>query len=486
MKYFFIFMIFLAHLIANNAHGAQGQTTTELSKIKAGDPLPANRFIELSKVVNPSLVSIFTTYNAKPRGRRGGPPQGYRDPLYDFFEQFMDQQNPYGGGVGPQKPAQSLGSGFIIREDGLIVTNNHVVDKADSIKVQLDEKTKEEYEAKVVGTDAKTDIALLKITPKKKLIVAKLGTSQDLEVGEWVAAFGNPYGHAHTMTKGIVSAIGREIDELNLFPFIQTDASINPGNSGGPLVNLQGQVIGVNTAIDARAQGIGFAIPIDNVKTILSQLEKDGKVKRGFVGVYMADIDEDSAASIGLKYKEGALITQVLTGSPAAAAGLKPYDLMTEFDGLKIKNTHDLSKAVASTSIGKEVTVKAYRGNKQISLKLKVGEGPDASQSKSVIGKKFNGQKAPGNLGFKVADDSEKYAEEFGLPDLEEARPVVVEVDAGSLAARAGLAPGDIILEVNREEVSNTTDVLKKLKPGKINSLRIIKQNRVGIVFIKP
>lgn len=478
MKYIFIVLIFIAHVMAT----AQTNATNELSKIKAGDPLPANRFVELAKIANPAVVNIFTTYAVK--GRRNALPPGYRDPMYEFFEQFM-QQNPYGG-PGGAKPAQSLGTGFIIREDGMIVTNNHVVDKADTIKVQLDEKTKEEYDAKVVGVDPKTDIALLKIEVKKKLPTLKLGTSQDLQVGEWVAAFGNPYGHGHTMTKGIVSAIGREIDDLNLFPFIQTDASINPGNSGGPLVNLQGHVIGVNTAIDARAQGIGFAIPIDNVKTILEQLEKEGKVRRGFVGVYMADIDEEAAQSIGLKQKEGALITQVLPRSPAEKAGLKPYDLMVEYDGIKIKNTHDLSRAVAGTSIGKEVKVSAYRKTKLMAFTLKVGEGPDAAKDKEPKGKKFNGQKAPGNLGFKIADDSEKYAKEFNLPDLEEAKPVVVEVDSGSLAARAGLNPGDIILEVNQEEVATTTDVLKKLKPGKTNSLRIIKQGRVGIVFIRP
>lgn len=479
MKYFFIIMIFVAHVMAT------AQTNNELSKIKPGDPLPANRFVELAKVANPAVVNIFTTYAVK--GRRGGLPPGYRDPMYEFFEQFM-QQNPYGGPPGGRqgKPAQSLGTGFIIREDGMIVTNNHVIDKADTIKVQLDEKTKEEYEAKVVGVDPKTDIALLKIEVKKKLPTLKLGTSQDLQVGEWVAAFGNPYGHGHTMTKGIVSAIGRELDDLNLFPFIQTDTSINPGNSGGPLVNLQGHVIGVNTAIDARAQGIGFAIPIDNVKTILAQLEKEGKVRRGFVGVYMADIDEDAAQSIGLKQKEGALITQVLPNSPAEKAGLKPYDLMVEFDGLKIKNTHDLARAVAGTSIGKEVSVKAYRKSKSMAFKMKVGEGPDAGKGEAPKGKKYNGQSAPGNMGFKVADDSEKLAEEFGLPELEEARPVVVEVDAGSPAARAGMAPGDVILEVNQDPIVTTTDVLKKLRPGKTNSLRIIKQGREGIIFIRP
>lgn len=254
--------------------------------LKAGDPLPADTFIELNKLVNPAVVNISTSQMPRPNRR---PPRGYPDPFFDLFQQFM--------GPGPfnfqqQQPLQALGTGFIIREDGLILTNNHVVDKADVIKVQLNENDKDTYDAKIIGRDSATDIALLKIESKKKLPTAQLGSSSGLQVGEWVAAFGNPYGHGHTMTKGIISALGREIDELNRFPFLQTDASINPGNSGGPLVNTQGLVIGVNTAIDARAQGIGFAIPINEVKSILPMLEKDGSIKRGFLGVLMQDLDK--------------------------------------------------------------------------------------------------------------------------------------------------------------------------------------------------
>ncbi len=317
--------------------------SAELPRIRSGDPLPANLFVELAKLVNPAVVNIFTTY--LPKGRQFSYEERTGDPFFDMFQQFMGQ-NPYEGEGGP---AQSLGTGFIIREDGLILTNNHVIDRGDSIKVQLTESAKETFDAKVIGKDAKTDIALIKITSKRKLPTVKLGSSADLQVGEWVAAFGNPQGLGHTMTKGIVSAIGREIDELNLYPFIQTDASINPGNSGGPLVNTQGLVIGVNAAMAAHAQGIGFAIPIDNVKAVLPQLENEGTVKRGFIGVAMTDIDEESAKSLGLKQTDGALITQVIPDSPAAKAGLEPYDLIVEFDGKKVSSSRDLMKNVMVT-----------------------------------------------------------------------------------------------------------------------------------------
>ncbi|MEO0336831.1 MAG: trypsin-like peptidase domain-containing protein, partial [Pseudomonadota bacterium] len=303
-----------------------------LAKVSKGDPLPANRFVELAKLVNPAVVNINTTSIPKTQRNR----RRNQDPFFDLFEQFA---NPYYGR--PQRPAQSLGTGFIIRENGLIITNNHVIEKADIIKVQLDENSKESYEAKVIGRDPKTDIALIKIDAKKKLPIVEFGSSQDLEVGEWVAAFGNPYGHGHSMTKGIVSAIGREIDELNLFPFLQTDASINPGNSGGPLVNLRGQVIGVNTAIDARAQGIGFAIPIDNVKSILKELETNGRVERGYIGIYMTDVDPRAAKELELKSSSGALVAQVMADSPAEKAGLQPYDLIYELAGKKIESTRD-------------------------------------------------------------------------------------------------------------------------------------------------
>jgi serine protease Do len=204
-----------------------------------------------------------------------------------------------------------LGTGFIIRDDGLIVTNNHVIAGADIINVQLSEGSKETYEATLVGRDERTDIALIKIKPKEKLPVAVLGSSKDLEVGEWVAAFGNPFGHGHSMTKGIVSSKGRDITEINKFPLIQTDASINPGNSGGPLVNTKGLVVGVNSAIDARAQGIGFAIPIDEVKAIIPQLESKGRIARGYLGLFLGDLDPEAAEYLGLGDQRGAVVTQM-------------------------------------------------------------------------------------------------------------------------------------------------------------------------------
>lgn len=458
---------------------AQDKITAELPKFKKSDPLPANLFIELAKAVNPAVVNINTTQ--LPQQGRPGRPNLQQDPLFELFEQFM------GPGQMPQRrPMQSLGTGFVIREDGLIITNNHVVDQADIIKVQINEKSKDLLEAEVIGKDDKTDIALIKIKPKQKLTVARLGSSADLEVGEWVAAFGNPYGHGHTMTKGIVSAIGREINEINVFPFIQTDASINPGNSGGPLVNVRGEVIGVNTAIDARAQGIGFAIPIDNVKSILQQLETDGRVKRGFIGVYMVDIDPESAQSLGIKQTEGALVTQVIDGSPAETAGLKPYDLIIEFNGKPITSTGDLSRNVATTPIGQSANLKVIRNGKPTSLKLKVGQQDEDKKTAQKQSRKVpKGEKAPHGFGFALIDYNQQVAELFNLALLREPRPVVVEVEPNTPASRAGLAPGDIILDVNRNSVRNPKDVFSKLKPGTTQVLRVLKGDRPLLIYLR-
>ena len=242
----------MIYAVAENTPPTQLPT---LPKLKDTDPLPSGLFVNLAKTVNPAVVNIFTTY--APREQRMLRDPG-RDPFFDLFDQFMGPA-PYG----PPTPQQSLGTGFIIREDGLIVTNNHVVDRADVIKVQIEENTKESFDAKVIGKDAKTDIALIKIDAKRKLPFLKMGSSSETQVGEWVAAFGNPYGYGHSMTKGIISAIGREIDELNMFPFMQTDASINPGNSGGPLLTPAGSVYGVVFAVSVDDPEIGYAITAD-------------------------------------------------------------------------------------------------------------------------------------------------------------------------------------------------------------------------------
>ncbi len=450
-----------------------------LSKIQPSDPIPSGRFVEMAKLLNPAVVNIFTA--SLPRRTQIGRRPELRDPFFDLFERFM-MPSPY-----QQRPVRSLGTGFIIREDGLIVTNNHVIDQADEIKVQLDDKSKEQFDATVVGKDARTDIALIKIKTKRKLPFARMGSSSDLQVGEWVAAFGNPAGLGHTMTKGIVSAIGREIDDIdNIFPFIQTDASINPGNSGGPLVNTQGYVIGVNTAIVAGTQGIGFAIPIDNVKSILPQLEKEGQIRRGFIGVYMTDIDKDMGANLNLKRTEGALITQVMPKSPADKAGLKPYDLVISFDGRNIESTKDLSRAVASAAVGRDYEIKVLRNGRTVTNKIRIGDQPGESNLQVRRSQTpERGTQDPHNFGFELSDYSDALAREFGLPANQVRAPIVVSVAPGSPAARAGLTPGDMILDVNRESVTSSSQAFKKLKK-ETNVLRVLKQDRIFLVYLKP
>lgn len=466
-------VVFLFACLAQISVPDVSQAQKSAPVLKLGEPMPANLFVELAKLINPAVVNISTSTLPKSRGR------GPRDPMMEMLEQFygVPMQQP------SAKPQQALGTGFIIREDGLIVTNNHVIAGADVIQVQLTEKNEKFYEAKVVGSDERTDIALLKISSSEKLPVAQLGSSKDTEVGEWVAAFGNPYGNGHTMTKGIVSAKGRDIGEINKFPLIQTDAPINPGNSGGPLVNSKGYVIGVNSAIDARAQGIGFAIPIDEVKTIIPQLEKTGRIRKGYLGVGLGDIDPQAANYLGMKNLEGAVILQVEKGAAAAKAGIQAYDIVTEFNGKKIKNSSELRDAVADAAIGSTVKAKILREGKTKTLEVSILERPEPRKSKSNEGKKYFGQKAPFELGFKVADPNDILRKEFEL-EPDQTKPLVIEVSNRSVALRAGLQAGDLILDVNRKDVANATDVLKQLKKG-ANTLRVLRGEAVMILVLE-
>lgn len=326
-----------------------------LPTLKLNDPLPTNLFVELAKAINPSVVNISTSALAR---------KAPKDPMLEMLEKFYGIPSPDQGGWDNKPQRIGLGTGFIIREDGLIVTNAHVIRDADIIEVQLTEGSEKQYKAEVVGSDQRTDIALIKIKPEGKLPAVSLGSSKDLEVGEWVAAFGNPYGHGHTMTKGIISSKGRAIQEINKFPLLQTDASINPGNSGGPLVNSKGQIIGVNSAIDARAQGIGFAIPIDEVKSILPQLENGG-LRKGFLGIGPQDLDNQTAMFLGMgdEYR-GSVIANVQFNGPADKAGLRMYDVITEVDGQKVKNSQDLVDIISDKEPTKKIKIKYYRNNK--------------------------------------------------------------------------------------------------------------------------
>ncbi len=452
----------------------------ELPALKFGEPLPGNAFIELAKLVNPAVVNISTT--AIPQRGYGGQ-RGQRDPFFDMLEELyglrmqqQQQQQP-----NPKSMPHSLGTGFIIREDGLIVTNNHVIAGADKIMVQINENSDKMFEAKVVGSDDRTDIALIKIEGKGFPTLA-MGSSKSTEVGEWVGAFGNPFGQGHTMTKGIISAKERAIDELNRFPLLQTDAPINPGNSGGPLVNLKGQAIGVNSAIDPRAQGIGFAIPIDEVKSILPLLEKNGRIRKGYLGVTPMDLDPRIAMELGLKEVDGAVIAQVEKGSPASKAGFKLYDVVTEFNSKKIMQAGDLFRAVGDAPTGENVKVKVVREGKPLTLTVAVGERPDQKLAQGPTRKSdTTGQKH--ELGFQVADATDNLRREFRLePDVN--KPVIVAVNPKSPAASSGLMVGDVVLDVNRKEVSAASEVLKNLKKG-TNTLRVFRQGAILLLAIR-
>lgn len=445
--------------------------------MKLSDPLPANLFVELGKIINPAVVNISTAAIA--RGRRS------RDPMMDMLERF------YGFQVEPEemqnRPRQmGLGTGFIIREDGLILTNNHVIAGADIVNVQLTENSEKLYEAKVIGADVRADIALIKINSAGKLPVASLGSSSNIQVGDWVAAFGNPFGHGHTMTKGIISSKGRAIEEINKLPLLQTDASINPGNSGGPLVDTRGFVIGVNSAIDARAQGIGFAIPIDEVKKMLPELETRGSVRKGYLGVYLGDHSNESAADLGLDDKNrGAVVMNIEKGGPAAKAGLRVYDTIIEFDGHKIKNSTDLTDAVADAKIGEKVKAKVIAPNRQTrQVEITLAERVDSKKKVAPAAPKASaeGQKVPHGLGFSVMDLNPALREDFGYSS-EVNKPVIISMDRNSLAGMGGLRVGDLLLEVNKVEITTSAEVLKAVKKG-TNTFRVARGNRILVVTI--
>ena len=453
MRFFILWAVFSVAVLPYQ-HRAHSQPV--MGALKPGETLPHDLFIKMAQIINPVVVNISTTQMVRSSTHF---PQ-FHDPFLDFFF------NP--PGYSRPEPLRSLGTGFIIRSNGLILTNTHVVSRADTIQVQLKDDP-QLYKAEIVGQDVYTDIALIKINTKKTLPTARLGDSSKLMVGEWVAAFGNPYGHGHTMTKGIISAINRRIDELNLFPFLQTDAIINPGNSGGPLVNTQAEVIGINTAM--RTQGISFAIPIDNVKVVLKDLENHGRVRRGFIGVHMATYSDPNQGK-----PKGALILEVLPNTPAKRAGLKKQDIITQFNKLKISSYKDLFQAVASTPVNQTVPVKLIREGKPHNLEITVAERKVVAKAKSADRPTYeSGRKAPFNLGLVMITGTKKAMSALGLPPLNRPHPVVTEVKAGSPSAFAGFRVKDIILKVNGWQVQSARDVQRRLSRNRTNTLNVLR-----------
>lgn len=398
-------------------------------------------FADLVEKVKPAVVNISTEKTVRIPGspfRHFFGDEPFRDFFKWFFEDIPDRE----------LKQQSLGSGFIIDKDGYIITNNHVVEGADEIRVKLADGR--EFKARVVGRDPKTDLALIKITTLfKDLPVLTLGDSDKIRVGDWVLAIGNPFGLEHTVTQGIISATGRVIGAGPYDNFLQTDAPINPGNSGGPLINLNGEVIGINTAIIATGQGIGFAIPSNLAKNVISQLKEKGKVIRGWLGVSVQSITPEIAASLGLKNESGALVTDVVSGSPADLAGIKRGDVIVSFNGKEIKKMLDLPRLVAETPAGKRVEIKIIRDGKENILSATISEQKEGRIT-------FKGLTIGEQLGINVHDITPQLARQFNLKDR--SGVVVIDVLPNSLADEAGIEVGDIIKEINKNPVKNLKD----------------------------
>jgi len=426
-------------------------------------------FSDIVKAVSPVVANISSTKIIK---RQPSP----FDDFFDFFYPFPDNR--------PKRwREQSLGSGVIVSNDGYIVTNNHVIEQAEDIKVTLFDKRS--FKAKVVGADPKTDIAIIKIDAKEIPIVP-FGDSDKLQVGEFVLAIGNPFGLNNTVTMGIISAVGRaDVGVAEYEDFIQTDAAINPGNSGGPLVNIQGEIIGINTAIFSRTggyQGIGFAVPSNMVVRIMDQLIKEGKVVRGWLGVTIQELTPELAQKFGLKALEGALVSDVAKGSPAHKAGIIRGDVILEFNGKKVRDVSSLRNIVAQAKIGSQVEIRILRKDKEMVVKAAIMELP--SEAAEAVPGSFEGSDAVGNIlsSIAVTDLTPVIARQLGV-DKDEKGVVIVKVDPGSSAEEAGLRKGDIIQEIDRQNIRNQSDFNKVISNIKPNDAVLLFVNRGGRRF---
>ena len=407
-------------------------------------------FAVIAKKTMPVVVNIATASQRSPRS-------GSNDPIEDFFSRL------FGESVPRENNLRSLGSGILISKEGEILTNYHVVRNADTIKVKLADQS--EHEARLVGRDDRTDLALIKIRKSSGTFpFAKLGTSSQLDVGDWVMAIGNPFGLEHTVTAGIVSAKGRVIGAGPYDNFIQTDASINPGNSGGPLINAAGEVVGVNSAIFSQSGGnvgIGFAIPIDLAKKIVEQLRKKGRVVRGWLGVRAQDVTPAMAQSLGLTRVPGemAVVTEVSENSPAAEAGVKTGDLIVEFNGKPVPKSHDFPGVIADTSPGQRVTLKIIHEKKEQVVTVKIGELADENDPNQQL------EARDPELGLRVQRITPEAARRLGLASPRGV--LVIEVLPGSPADQVGIEPADVIREVNQRSVTSVKDFERATRQGR-------------------
>lgn len=430
--------------------------------------VPGN-FTELASMASPAVVNIRTVKIVRDGGhvfRHFSPgPFGRENPFNDFFEKF------FGGDRQREFKQQSLGSGFIIDHEGYIVTNNHVVANADDIKVKL--KDEREFEAKVIGRDPSTDLALIKIKSDKKLPVVQLGDSDTLEIGQWVVAIGSPFGLEHTVTAGIVSAKGRVIGSGPYDNFIQTDASINPGNSGGPLISMQGKVVGINTAIVAGGHGIGFAIPINLAKGILDQLKNSGEVTRGWLGVGIQNLSRELSEYYGMEDKKGVLVTEVFPGDPASEAGIEPEDIILEVNGKKIEASRDLTRMIANIGVGETTKITVLRNGKKKKFSVEI-----AKRKESAATSGENTGKQDDELGIRVSNLTADMIRQFNIKTSDGV--IVVDIEPGSKGEQAGIRRGDIIKKINRKPVTNVREfanIIEKFKKDELIKMLVMRMN---------
>jgi serine protease Do len=493
-----------AHIRLENSAYAQSLAPGNTPNLERG-------FADLVKRVIPGVVNI-STY-ARPRiqpgyGYRQGGPHNQNELFQRFFEEFFGGRIPAPPGanrVQPQNPHPNLdegeeddddgdsasapkgksipialGTGFIIdAAEGLILTNNHVVQGAEEVKIQFREEESELVPAEIIGRDPEIDVALLKVKIKTKLTAIPLGDSDAIDVGEYVLAIGNPLGYGHTVSHGILSAKGRRNPEFRMGRYLQTDASINPGNSGGPLINARGEVIGINNAIDARGQGIGFAIPINLVKGVLSQLKTRGTVSRGFLGVSATDLTPDIAEQLHISPKlKGVIVSDVEIGGAAATAGVRPYDVITSINGQAITDSQQLTITVSAIPIGQSAKMEIVRAGKPKLLKVKIAERPVEA---NLLPRKSKGRN-PHQANF------EEFG--FGVEDAElDGKKVVVvsDVALGSPAANSGLNRGDVILDVSAKDVATAADLDRLMKvatKGPSVMIRVKREDPEGKEFV--
>ncbi len=446
-------------------------------------------FTGLVEQYGPAVVNISTVLKTKTKSGHGMKRPQMPDfpedsPFGEWFKRFFDEDGRGGleGFNGHNKKPESLGSGFVISQDGYILTNNHVVEDADKIIVRLSDRR--ELEAELVGTDPRSDLALLKVKADH-LPVVKLGDSAKLKPGEWVLAIGSPFGFDYSVTAGIVSAKGRSLPRENYVPFIQTDVAINPGNSGGPLFNLDGEVIGINSQIYSRTggyMGVSFAIPINIAMNVVEQLKADGRVTRGWLGVLIQDVTRDLAESFNMEKPQGALIARVLPGSPAEDAGFQVGDIVTEFNGHEIIHSSDLPPMVGITPINKNIPVEIIRKGKTTEIKVKIGELPKEDDVQVASNSKADSEtKTSNRMGVTVVNIPDEQRKRF---DLGNGGVIVKQVKPGA-AADAGVRRGDIILMINNIDVKGAAhfkSVVKELAENK--SVPVLVHRRGSPIFL--